>query len=182
MSARRPLDTWNHCPSCGYIEFQKYHDNGKRCRACGYTLFSNPAAAAGVFLLDTENRFLAIRREREPRKGTWAVPGGFVDAGETLEMAAIRETHEEVGLQISNLSYLASFPNKYEYGGIEYATADTYFMSRDFDGDIVAQAGEVSSVAWLDVKTVDMDTMAFPSTRKAVEALLAYLSYNVSQK
>ena len=173
--AKRPLDTFLHCPSCGSIEFQKYHENGKKCRACGYTLFSNPASAAAAFLLNERNEFLGILREREPRKGTWALPGGFVDRGETLEAAAIREAREEVGLDIENLAYLTSAPNDYVYAGIKYATSDVYFVTRKFSGEAKSQAGEVSGMQWLSPFELDMNRLAFPSTQKAVEALKAYL-------
>ncbi|MEM7671846.1 MAG: NUDIX domain-containing protein [Verrucomicrobiota bacterium] len=169
--ARRPLDTFLHCPSCGFIEFQRYGENGKRCRACNYTLFSNPASAAAVFLLNDKNEFLGIRRKREPRKGTWALPGGFVDIGESLEFAAIRETKEEVGLDIGSLGYLASFPNDYIYAGIKYATTDAYFVSRDFSGDISLENREISEASWLNPGALDPDTLAFPSTKQAFETL-----------
>lgn len=170
-SPRRPLDTFTRCPSCGFIEFQKYHENGRRCRACNYTLFSNPASAAAVFLLNERNEFLGIKRDREPRRGAWAVPGGFVDAGESLEEAAKRECLEEVNLEVGGLQYLASFPNDYVYAGIKYATTDTYFMSRSFSGDTRGQAGEVAGVDWLDPFSLDTGSLAFPSTSGAVEAL-----------
>lgn len=176
--AKRPLDTFVHCPKCGSIEFQKYHENGKRCRACGYTLFSNPASAAAVFLLDEENQFLGIRRERDPRRGTWAIPGGFVDTGETLEAAAIRETCEEVGLEVCQLSYLCSYPNDYVYAGIKYATTDSYFISRNFQGEVKGQVGEVAGSAWIDPYALDLEELAFPSTVNAVRALQAYLEEN----
>ena len=173
--AKRPLDTFLHCPSCGSFEFQKYHENGKKCRACGYTLFSNPASAAAVFLLNRNNEFLGILREREPRKGTWAVPGGFVDVDESLEAAAIREAKEEVGLDITGLDYLTSAPNDYVYAGVKYATSDVYFVSRNFSGEAKGQVGEVSGMEWLNPFELDMKQLAFPSTQKAVEALKAYL-------
>ncbi|MGB0371697.1 MAG: NUDIX domain-containing protein [Opitutales bacterium] len=173
--AKRPLDTFIHCPKCGSIEFQKYHENGRRCRACGYTLFSNPASAAGVFVLNDKNEFLGIQRDREPRRGTWAVPGGFVDVGESMEAAAIRETKEEVGLEISGIQYLTSFPNDYVYAGINYGTTDCYFITREFSGNVEGQAGEVSGTEWLNPFEVDPETLAFPSTQKAVEALKGYL-------
>ena len=173
--AKRPLDTFLHCPSCGSFEFQKYYENGKKCRACGYTLFSNPASAAGVFLLNDKNEFLGILREREPRKGTWAVPGGFVDNGESLEEAAMREAREEVGLEVTDLKYLSSGPNDYVYAGIKYATSDVYFVTRSFSGEAHGQVGEVSGMQWLDPFELDLKTVAFPSIMTAVEALREYL-------
>jgi 8-oxo-dGTP diphosphatase len=52
---------------------------------------------------------LLIKRGREPFKGRWAFPGGFVDEGESLEAAAARELREETGLHGIKLEQLAAF-------------------------------------------------------------------------
>ena len=173
--ARRPLDTFTRCPSCGFIEFQKYGENARRCRACNYTLYSNPASATAVFLLNENNEFLSVKRGREPSLGKWDIPGGFVDVGESLEDSAIREIKEEVDLEIKSLEYLTSFPNDYVYAGIKYATTDAYFISREFEGNIQSALGEVSGYSWLDVNEIDRNQLAFSSTKKAVDALRWYL-------
>lgn len=43
---------------------------------------------------------LLIKRKNQPYKGSWALPGGFVECGETVEYAAIRETKEETGINV----------------------------------------------------------------------------------
>lgn len=58
-----------------------------------------PVVGVGVVVLD-QGRLLVVRRGREPGKGLWAVPGGKVDAGESLRAAAARETLEETGLVV----------------------------------------------------------------------------------
>ena len=49
----------------------------------------------------SENKVLLIKRMNEPFKGMHALPGGFVDVGETVEQACIRETFEETGIKVS---------------------------------------------------------------------------------
>ncbi|MCE9521175.1 MAG: NUDIX hydrolase [Alphaproteobacteria bacterium] len=58
----------------------------------------NPALAADIVVFDRLGRLLLIRRKHPPFKDRHALPGGFVEYGETAEAAALRELHEETGL------------------------------------------------------------------------------------
>lgn len=58
-----------------------------------------PALAVDAVVFDADDRLLLIRRAHPPYKGRFALPGGFVDYGETLEQAAARELREEAGLK-----------------------------------------------------------------------------------
>lgn len=49
---------------------------------------------------DENKKFILIKRKNEPFKDQWAIPGGFVEYGETVENAAIREAKEETGIDI----------------------------------------------------------------------------------
>ena len=75
----------------------------KTCPTCGTVIetYRNPFPAADVLIL-REGRVLLIRR-RNPPPG-WALPGGFIDYGETAEAAAIREAKEETGLTVTKLT------------------------------------------------------------------------------
>ena len=68
------------------------------CPHCHTTLdlWHQPKLAADVLIEDEAGRVLLIRRRNAPQG--WAIPGGFVDVGETLEQAALREAFEEVGI------------------------------------------------------------------------------------
>jgi 8-oxo-dGTP diphosphatase len=70
------------------------------CPHCGTTLdhWHQPKLTVDVLVEDDAGRVLLVRR-RNPPPG-WAVPGGFVDYGETLETAAVREILEETGLDV----------------------------------------------------------------------------------
>jgi 8-oxo-dGTP diphosphatase len=55
---------------------------------------------AGAVIRDDEGRLLMVQRGHEPARGTWSLPGGRVESGETLEQAAAREVLEETGLVV----------------------------------------------------------------------------------
>jgi ADP-ribose pyrophosphatase YjhB (NUDIX family) len=54
--------------------------------------------AVGAVVVDERGRVLLVRRAKPPGAGTWTLPGGRVEPGESLEAAAVREVHEETGV------------------------------------------------------------------------------------
>jgi ADP-ribose pyrophosphatase YjhB (NUDIX family) len=68
------------------------------CPACGYISYRNPVPAAGVLLMH-RGKLLLVRRRFDPRAGTWCLPAGFMEYGETPERCAVRELREETGIR-----------------------------------------------------------------------------------
>lgn len=62
-----------------------------------------PALTTDCVIFDNEGRVLLIRRKNEPHKGFYALPGGFVGVGETVEAACRREVREEAGIEVGEL-------------------------------------------------------------------------------
>lgn len=74
--------------------------------------YPRPAVTVDIALFcraGSEVEVLLIKRAREPFKGRWAFPGGFVDKDESLEHAAVRELLEETGLTVVNLQQIGAF-------------------------------------------------------------------------
>ncbi len=78
-----------HCPNCKTIHYQ------------------NPKPTA-TLILPRENQILLVRRAFEPAKGSWSLPGGFLELGETLEEGAKRELKEETNLMGSMSALLGT--------------------------------------------------------------------------
>jgi 8-oxo-dGTP diphosphatase len=78
------------------------------CPSCGSTVkqYRNPFPAVDI-IIELESGIVLIDRRNEPFG--WALPGGFVDYGESLESAAVREAREETSLDISNLRLLGCY-------------------------------------------------------------------------
>ena len=79
------------------------------CPNCGFVQFDDPKVAVIAFVT-WDDRVLLIQRGVDPGKGQWALPGGYVDAGEMPDEALRRELIEEVGLSIRNVALLDIFP------------------------------------------------------------------------
>jgi len=68
-----------------------------------------PLLAVDCVVLDRENRVLLIRRRNAPFRGQYALPGGFVDVGETVEAACRRELLEETGVKAGRVTLVGVF-------------------------------------------------------------------------
>ncbi|GAA1890542.1 NUDIX domain-containing protein [Asanoa iriomotensis] len=86
----------SHCSFCGaaYAPDQAWP---RVCAACGETTYRNPVPVA-VAVLPVDDGVLVIRRAVPPRVGLLALPGGFVDHGESWQRAVVRELGEETGI------------------------------------------------------------------------------------
>lgn len=160
-----PVDLFQCCPRCGGALPER--TNPLRCPACGLHYFFNPTCAAAGFATDQAGRFLFIRRAKAPAEGKLAVPGGFIDAGETAEEALRRETREEVGLAIDGIRYVCSCTNLYPYAGVLYPVVDFIFSAVALQPETAVPLDAVAGIEWLRLDEVDEDDLAFPSLVKA---------------
>jgi ADP-ribose pyrophosphatase YjhB (NUDIX family) len=102
---------YQYCPYCGsrlYLR-ERYGRVRPVCEPCGFVQFRDPKVAVIAFVT-CENRVLLIQRGVDPAKGLWALPGGYMDAGEMPDSALQREVREEVGISICVHHLLAIFP------------------------------------------------------------------------
>lgn len=144
------------------------------CRACDYVLFHNVAGAVAV-VIKHENEILFTRRNQEPKKGKLDLAGGFVDPKESAEETCVRELFEEMKIKVdlSNLKYLASLPNTYEYKNILYNTLDLFYeyeVPEKFT--IELEISEISETVWLQKGDIQVEEIAFESQQKFFAAYI----------
>jgi ADP-ribose pyrophosphatase YjhB (NUDIX family) len=99
MSLNPALEDLHFCPRCGKPPTITY-PRSITCPHCGYAAFYNPKPVACAIPQTPEGNLILMRRGFEPRRGHWSMPGGFVDLGESVQDAAIREVQEELNLRI----------------------------------------------------------------------------------
>jgi 8-oxo-dGTP pyrophosphatase MutT (NUDIX family) len=73
------------------------------CPACGVIHYQNPKLVVGC-IPEWDGRILMCRRDIEPRRGYWTLPAGFLENGETTADGAQRETLEETGSRVADLT------------------------------------------------------------------------------
>jgi ADP-ribose pyrophosphatase YjhB (NUDIX family) len=76
------------------------------CPACGTTFYENPLPVAAAIVLNDARQVLLVKRRRPPHQGSWCLPMGFAELGETIAAAARRELREETGIDGSVMRLL----------------------------------------------------------------------------
>ena len=138
------------------------------CAACGFVFYLDPKIAVGTVIRAESGRIVLVRRAIDPGYGKWVFPGGYVDRGERLTTAAIREAREECGLDVR----LDGLVNIYSYAGrapvivVYAATATGGTLCIDDEGLEIAEF-EPADIPW--------DELAFPSTEEGLRDYLAGL-------
>lgn len=168
-----PENTFKYCPKCGSDTFQKFSKNKLECQKCGFTFYINMGSAAVVFIFNEKGEILLGKRTKDPQKGLFGLPGGMVDFDETAEVAAIREAWEEVNLKVSELKYLTSQPNYYEFKDVIYHLLDFYYLAKVEDFSTMKAVDETDQLIWLKPEEIPEEIIAFDSFKKALKVLIA---------
>lgn len=168
-----PLDPgYRFCPKCAdRLERRVLKANEPTrlvCTGCGFVFYLDSKVAAGTIPL-MDGRIVLLRRAIEPGYGKWVFPGGFVDRGETVEAAAVRETLEEVNLKVRPLRLL----NVYSYPG---RPVIVIVYTAEVLGGKLRAGDEALEVATFAPDAIPWDKLAFPSTRDALGDLLKGLT------
>ena len=159
---------YRFCPRCGgglesRVVFS--HDPPRLvCGACGFVFYLDPKLAAGtLFMLD--GGLVLLRRGIEPQLGRWVFPGGFVDRGESVAEAAVRETLEEVNLRVS----LTGILDVYSFPGQEVVVVA---YAADVVGGSLAPQDECLEARPFAPEAIPWEELAFESTRLALRDYL----------
>ena len=91
-----------------------------------------------------------MRRHKEPHKGKFGIPGGFVNPREKLETAMLREVKEEVGIQLDSWKSLGGWPNEYSHKSI---VNDVYFLARVENFQNIQTCSE--EIDWIHIENPD---------------------------
>lgn len=157
---------YRFCMACGG-RLSRVRQEGRRrlhCRRCGWTFYGNPVPAA-VALVMRGGKVLLGRRAAEPYRGTWDLPGGFLEAGETPERALARELREEIGARLRSARFLSFFTETYGRRGFPILAA--VYRVRLAPGRL-RHGSDVSEVRWFSRRRLPYREIRFPSVPRAL--------------
>lgn len=118
------------CPRCGgRLELRPVEGRQLQvCTVCGRHHYHNDKPCAGILIV-RDGQVLLVHRGREPYKGYWDIPGGFLNPEELPEAGAVREAREETGLDVQLLAFLGFYMDHYVYQGERSAILNIYFVA-----------------------------------------------------
>src|SRR5207237_5097114 len=129
----------------------------------GFVFYIDPKIAVGTIIETSEHGIVLVRRAIEPGYGKWVFPGGYVDRGEPLTAAAVREAREECGLDVR----LDGLVNIYSYAG--RAPVITVFAATSIGG-VLCGDDECLETAAFDNLSLPWEHLAFRSPRVGLPA------------
>jgi 8-oxo-dGTP diphosphatase len=117
-----------------------------------------------------ENKILLIKRNTKPFKGYWALPGGRMDLGETIEQTIVREVKEETGLDVAIMRKIGEYVEKGLKDEVEYEYYPTCFLVKPVAGELKKQDSEI-----LEIKLFSLNELPAPLAFEHDQMIRDYL-------
>ena len=159
---------FQYCPVCGGTLGSKTlkpeEPDRLVCSKCSFVFYLDPKVVA-CSIVEMDGRIVLLKRAIDPQKGKWVLPGGYVDRGEEVKAAALRETEEECGLKIQTKELLGL----YSYPG-RIAVVVVY-AAEPSGGELIV-GDETAEVGLYRPESIPWNELAFQST---IDALKDYL-------
>ena len=167
------------CPVCGSPLEPRVLKLGEPMRlvctsaACGFVFYLDPKVAVGTIIGMPDGRIVLVRRAIEPGFGLWVFPSGYVDRGEDVRLAAVREAREEAGIDVR----LDGLVGIYSYAGSTPVVI--VYRATWLSGELTLDE-ENSEVRPFDAASLPWNELAFRSTREALGDYLKEMTDGIS--
>jgi 8-oxo-dGTP diphosphatase len=159
-----------YCQICGRYLVERHiaaeHRTRMQCEACGFVHYLNPRVVTSV-IVERGGNVLLQRRAAEPSIGKWTFPGGFLEIGETTEAGAVRETQEEVGLDVTIDRLLGV------YSRPRVGIVLVVYTATSESGEAIIGDDESLEVRWFAPDAIPWSELAFETTEGALRDWIA---------
>ena len=153
------------CGRCGKSTIDSERDRSTVCAGCKLNFY--PRLSPSIIVLVHRGDEVLLGRNHMFPEGLFSTLAGFVEPGESIEETVIREVKEEVGVNVSNLSYRGSqpwpFPNSLMLG----------FHAEYHSGDIVLQEDEIAEADWFNLTDLPLIPGKFAISRWLIDEYLS---------
>ena len=167
---------YRFCPRCGGTLERRVLKTAEPerlvCARCAFVFYLDPKIAVGTIIRSADGALVLVKRAIEPGYGKWVFPGGYVDRGEPLTIAAIREAREECGLDVR----LDGLVNIYSYAG--RVPVIVVYAATAIGGSLCID-DECLETAEFDASAIPWDNLAFRSTHDGLRDYLSGLLHPV---
>jgi NAD+ diphosphatase len=152
-----------YCSRCGTPTQLRTDERSRTCPACRYTTYP-PVSPAIMILITHQGKLLLARKPSFP-KGRFSALAGFVEPGETLVDTVIRETREEVGVEVKNIRYFGSQPWPFPHSLMVAFTAEYA------GGELRPDGVEIEEARWFTPEELPKLPPSISISRRLIEAV-----------
>lgn len=153
--------THQFCGHCGTATEPTAGENVRRCPACGLAAYPRLSPAV-IVLIERGEEILLARGVGFPQ-GMWGIIAGFVEPGESLEDALVREVREEVGIEVADLRYWGSQPWPFPH------VLMVGFTARYAGGELHPDPAELVEAGWFGRANLPMLPQPVSIARKIID-------------
>ena len=157
-----------YCSRCGTPTEPRKDERSRACPACGRT--SYPPVTPAIMILVTNGRKLLLARKPAFPQGRFSALAGFVEPGEMLEDTVIRETREEVGVEIRNIRYFGSQPWPFPHSLMVAFTAEYA------GGELRPDGVEIEEARWFEPDQLPQLPPPISISRRLIDTIAGKLS------
>ena len=157
-----------HCSRCGAPTVMRTDERARACPGCGRVNY--PPISPAIMILVTRGRDILLARKPSFPPGRFSALAGFVEPGETLEDTVIRETREEVGVEIQNIRYFGSQPWPFPHSLMIAFTAEYA------GGDVTPDGVEIEEAQWFEPTRLPKLPPKISISRRLIDTVAARLA------
>jgi len=156
------------CSRCGTPMQARSDERARACPSCRFTTY--PLVSPAVMVLITRGRELLLARKAVWPAGRYSAIAGFVEPGEMLEDTVVRETREEVGVEVGELRYFGSQPWPFPHSLMVAFTAEYA------GGPVKPDGVEIEEAAWFDAEALPRLPPSVSISRRLITTVAAQLA------